>query len=68
MKHLFQRGLLLVATFFGLAFHLAAQSTLMTIHLNDGTERDYCMSEYDRVYFEGNDFLVFDIDVYAIAE
>ena len=68
MKHLFQRGLLLVASFFGLAFHLAAQSTLMTIHLNDGTERDYYMSEYDRVYFEGSDILVVEIAVNAKAE
>ena len=68
MKHLFQRGLLLVATFFGLAFHLAAQSTLMTIHMNDGTERNYYMSEDDRVYFEGNDILVVEIAVNAKAE
>ena len=68
MKHLFQRGLLLLAFILGLAFHLTAQSTLMTIHMNDGTERNYYMSEDDRVYFEGNDILVVEIAVNAKAE
>ena len=30
----------------------------MTIHLNDGTERTYSMSENDHVYFEDNQTLV----------
>lgn len=68
MKHLFQRGLLLLALTVGLLFHLSAQSTLMTIHMNDGTERNYYMSEDDRVYFEGNDILVVEIAVNAKAE
>lgn len=63
MKHIIQRGLLLAAFFFGLLFHLAAQSTLMTIHLNDGTEHAYYMSEYDRAYFEDNEILVIEIAV-----
>ena len=67
-KHLFQRGLLLLALTVGLLFHLSAQSTLMTIHMNDGTERNYYMSEDDRVYFEGNDILVVEIAVNAKAE
>ena len=61
MKHIFQRGLLLVALTIGLFFHLAAQSTQMTIHFNDGTERTYYMSEDDRVYFEDNEALVVEI-------
>ena len=61
MKSIFKRGLLLFALFFGLAFHLAAQSTQMTIHFNDGTERSYYMSEYDRVYFEDNETLVVEL-------
>ena len=64
MKHIFQRGLLLAAFILGLAFHLAAQSTQMTMHLNDGTERSYFMSESDRVYFEDNETLVVEIAVY----
>ena len=64
MKHIFQRGLLLAAFILGLVFHLAAQSTQMTIHLNDGTERSYFMAESDRVYFEDNETLVVEIAVY----
>ena len=65
MKRIFKRGLLLFALFFGLAFHLAAQSTQMTIHMNDGTERTYFMTESDRVYFEDNETLVVEIAVYG---
>ncbi|MBR3493406.1 MAG: T9SS type A sorting domain-containing protein [Bacteroidales bacterium] len=61
MKSIFKRGLLLLAFILGLAFHLAAQSTQMTIHFNDGTERSYYMSEYDRVYFEDNETLVVEL-------
>jgi len=50
-----------LAFILGLAFHLAAQSTQMTIHFNDGTERSYYMSEYDRVYFEDNETLVVEL-------
>ena len=53
--------MLLLAFILGLAFHLAAQSTQMTIHFNDGTERSYYMSEYDRVYFEDNETLVVEL-------
>ena len=65
MKSIFKRGLLLLAFFFGLVLHLAAQSTQMTIHLNDGTERIYFMNESDRVYFEDNETLVVEIAVYG---
>ena len=65
MKSIFKRGLLLFALFFGLAFHLAAQSTKMTIHLNDGNERTYFMNESDHVYFEDNETLVVEIAVYG---
>ena len=68
MKHIFQRGLLLVALTIGLFFHLAAQSTQMTIHFNDGTERTYYMSEDDRVYFEDNEALVVEIAPTAKSE
>ena len=65
MKSIFKRGLLLLAFLLGLAFHLAAQSTQMTIHLNDGTELTYFMNESDRVYFEDNETLVVELAVYG---
>ena len=67
MKRFLQRGLLLLAFTLGLVFHLAAQSTQMTIHLNDGTERTYYMTESDRVYFEDNETLVVEIAVTGVG-
>ena len=64
MKQIFQRGLLLATFIIGLVFPLAAQSTQMTIYLNDGTERSYFMTECDRAYFEDNETLVVEIAVY----
>ena len=64
MKSIFKRGLLLLAITLGLAFPLAAQSTQMTIQMNDGNERTYFMNEGDRVYFEDNETLVVEIAVY----
>ena len=68
MKQIIQHGLLLVGLLLGLAFQTNAQSTLMTIYLNDGTERAYYMSEYDRVYFEDNDKLVVEMAVNTRSE
>ena len=68
MKHLFQCGLLLATLTLGLVFHLAAQSTLMTIYMNDGSERSYYMSESDRVYFEDNERLVVEITLNTKSE
>ena len=68
MKSIFKRGLLLMAFTMGLLFQLTAQSTLMTIQMNDGTERTYSMTENDRVYFEDNDKLVVEIAVYGRGE
>ena len=65
MKRLFQRGLLLVALTIGLAMHITAQSTQMTVHLNNGTEHTYYMSETDRVYFDDNETLVVEIAAYG---
>ena len=66
MRRIFQRGLLLAAITFGMAFHLAAQSTTqMTIHLNDGDERTYYMTDSDRVFFEDNETLIVEIAVYG---
>jgi hypothetical protein len=58
MKHLLQRGLLLMALFMGFAFSLTAQSTQMIVTLNDGTEKSFTMGESDRVYFENNTSLI----------
>ena len=68
MKRLFQRGLLLVALTLGMAFHLVAQSTQMTIYLNNGDEKSYYMSESDRVYFENNETLVVEITINAKSD
>ena len=68
MKSIFKRGLLLMAFTMGLLFHLSAQSTLMTIQMNDGTERTYSMTENDRVYFEDNEKLVVEIAAYGRGE
>ena len=68
MKRLLKRGLMFLALTFGLVFHLAAQSTLMTIHMNDGTERNYYMLEDDRMYFEDNETLVVDIAINAKSD
>ena len=57
--------MLLVAFILGLVFPLAAQSTQMTIHLNDGTERSYFMTESDRAYFEDNETFVVEIAAYG---
>ena len=64
MKRIFKRGLLLVILTLGMFFHLAAQSTQMTIYMNNGDERSYIMTENDRVYFENNETLVVEIAVY----
>lgn len=65
MKSIFKHGLLLLAFTLGLAFPLAAQSTQMTIQMNDGSERTFFMNESDRVYFEDNETLVVEIAVYG---
>lgn len=72
MKHLLQRGLLLMALFMGFAFSLTAQSTQMIVTLNDGTEKSYTMAESDRVYFENNASLIVEqgtgTDVIPLAD
>ena len=61
MKKLFRRGLLLAVLTIGLAFHLTAQTTQMTIYMNNGEEVSYLMTEDDRMYFEDNETLVIEI-------
>ena len=68
MKRIFQHGLLLIALTIGMAFHLTAQSTQMTIYMNDGTERIYYMSDDDRVVFEDGETLVVEIAVNTKSE
>ena len=67
MKKLFRRGLLLAVLTIGLAFHLTAQTTHMTIYMNNGDETSYNMTEDDRVYFEDNETLVVEIAYYGKA-
>ncbi len=54
----------MVALTLGPVFHLAAQSTQMTVHLNDGTQRTFNMSESNRVYFEDGETLVVETPSY----
>ena len=61
MKHIFQRGLLLAVFCIGMIFHLAAQSTQMTIIFNNGNEESFILTESDRIYFENNETLVVEI-------
>lgn len=68
MKRFLQRGLLLLTFTLGLVFHLAAQSTQMTIYMNDGTEHSYYMSEDDRVYFDDNETLVVETSLYTKSD
>ena len=68
MKHILQRGLLLAALTIGMAFHLMAQATQLTIYLNNGEEKSYSMTESDRVYFEDNETLVVEIMAYAKSD
>ncbi len=58
MKNTLHRIGLFLLLFIGMATTAMAQSTLMTIHLNDGSEQVFTMSESDRAYFEDNQTLV----------
>ncbi len=68
MKRLFRHGLLLATLILGSIFQLAAQSTQMTIYMNDGTEHTYNMAENDRFYFEDNERLVVEIQANSKSE
>ena len=61
MKRIFLHGLLLVALVFGAIGHSNAQSAMVSIFLNDGTEFNCLMtSESERIYFENNEILVIE--------
>ena len=60
MKHLSRFGLLLVAMVIGLCTQLSAQSTSMSVFMNDGTIQTFSMQEEDQVYFSENTYLVVD--------
>lgn len=64
MNQVFRRGLLLAAFCLSMVFHLTAQSTQMTIIFNNGNETSYVLTESDRIYFENNETLVVEIDIY----
>jgi hypothetical protein len=61
MKQLLKRGLLLLALAIGIGFHGAAQSIQMHVVMNDETVQTYAIGESDRIYFEDNTYLVFDM-------
>lgn len=60
MKRIFLHGLLLLALIFGAIGHSNAQSTLVVIFLNDGTEYSCIMTESERIYFENKEILVIE--------
>jgi hypothetical protein len=60
MKQLFRIGLLLVAFLLGTFAQLSAQSTSMSVFMNDGTIQTFLMQEEDQVYFSDNTYLVIE--------
>ena len=64
MKVLSKRGLLLIITFLGMVFPLAAQTTQLVVTMTDGTEQTFVMNEDDRLYFEDNTNLIIEQNVY----
>ena len=58
MKRIIRFGLLLVTLLTGLCTQLHAQSTAMTVFMNDGTTQTFIMAEEDQVYFSNNTYLV----------
>ena len=61
MKRIFHQGLLLLVLIFGAIWQVNAQSTLVIITLNDGTEHSFLMAEDDRIFFENNEKLVVEV-------
>ena len=68
MKRLIKLGLWLAILTMGLTCHVEAQSTQMTIYLNNGEEKSYNMTENDRVFFEDNETLVVEIMAHTSSE
>ena len=60
MKHLIRLGLLLVAMATGICTPLSAQSTSMSVFMNDGTIQTFNMQDEDQVYFSDNTYLVIE--------
>ncbi len=65
MRNPLRRGLLLVTLLWGVLISSAAQSTQMTVFLNNGEQQTFLMLEDDIVYFEDNVKLVIEQGVYA---
>lgn len=60
MKQFIKKGLLLWAFITGLICHSTAQSTTMSVFMNDGTIQTFVMQEEDLVYFIDNTYLVIE--------
>lgn len=60
MKQLSRLGLLLVVFILGTFAQLSAQSTSMSVFMNDGTIQTFNMQEEDQVYFSENTYLVIE--------
>lgn len=60
MKRFIRLGLLLVALVTGFCTQLSAQSTLMSVIMNDGSIQTFIMEENDQVYFSDNTYLVIE--------
>ena len=60
MKQLSRLVLLLVVFILGTFAQLSAQSTSMSVFMNDGTIQTFNMQEEDQVYFSENTYLVIE--------
>ena len=60
MRHPFRQGLLLLAFVLATAFRVNAQSAILVVTMNDGSEQTFPMYEGDRLYFEDNVKLVIE--------
>ena len=59
-KSLIKHGLCFLLLLFGFLTRATAQSILLVVTMNDGTEQVFHMSETDRMYFEDNTKLVIE--------
>lgn len=62
MKQFIKKGLLLWAFVVGLVCPTIAQSTFMTVYMNDGTTQTFILDEDEQVYFADNTFLIIEED------
>lgn len=72
MKRFIQPRFVLFILLLGSCFRLSAQTTQMTIIMNNGSEKSYIMEESDRVFFKENTSLVIqqsaNTDMFNLAD